>query len=220
MPHIATDTLKFLKELKKNNDREWFEANKPRYKAAQEDLIGFVDALMPQLVKLDKSLIGVEPKKTVFRIYRDVRFSKNKDPYKTNMGAHIQGGSKMQPRAGFYLHIEPGACMFAGGAYHPPAPWLKAIRQEIHYNADELKKVLRSANFKKHFGSLQGEQLKSSPRDYDKDHPEIELLRHKSFFASKSLSDKEITSKDFGKQFISLSKAIYPLDAYLNMAMD
>lgn len=220
MPHLDPDILKFLGQLKKNNSRDWFEDNKPRYKAAQENLIDFVDKSLNELIKFDKSLIGVEPKKCVFRIYRDVRFSKNKDPYKTNLGAHIAGGSKMQPRAGYYLHIEPGACMIAGGAYLPPAPWLKAIRQEIHHNADELKKILKSASYKKHFGSMEGEQLKTAPRDYPKDHPEIELLRYKSFLSTHLLKDKQVSKKDFGGHFLKVAKALYPFDAYLNMAMD
>lgn len=220
MAHLDPDILKFLKQLKKNNDREWFEANKPRYKAAQENLIEFVDQMLSELIKFDKSLVGVEPKKCVFRIYRDVRFSKNKDPYKTNLGAHIAGGTKMKPKAGYYLHIQPGSCMIAGGAYLPPAPWLKAIRKEIHHNAGDLKKVLKSASFKKYFGTMEGEQLKTAPRDYDKDHPDIELLRHKSFLATHMIQDKQVTDVDFGKHFLKVAKALHPFDAYLNMSMD
>lgn len=220
MPGIAPDTLKFLKELKKNNNRDWFAENKSRYQNAQENLIQFVDALIPELMKFDDSLAGIEAKKTVFRIYRDVRFSKNKDPYKTNLGAHIQSGSKMSPRAGYYLHIEPGGCFLAGGAYLPPGPWLKSIRKEIHYNADELKKILASKSFKTHFGEIQGEKLKTSPRDYDADHPEIELLRMKSFLAVHDLKDKELTSSDFLSHCKKVFKALHPLDAYLNMALD
>lgn len=220
MDHISPSTLKFLKELKRNNDRDWFEKNKPRYKDAQADLVDFVDQLIPHLSEFDKSIGGIDAKKTVFRIYRDVRFSKNKEPYKTNMGAHIQAGSKMQPRAGYYIHIEPGSCFLAGGAYMPPGPWLKAIRSEIHYNAEDLKKAISGKEFKKYFGELQGEKLKTSPRDYPADHPEIELLRMKSFLAVHELKDNELSSKGFLKHSTSVFKALYPLDTFLNMSLD
>ncbi|NNC84201.1 MAG: DUF2461 domain-containing protein [Flavobacteriales bacterium] len=220
MDHLAPDTLKFLRQLKKNNDREWFEKNKDRYKAAQADLIAFVDALIPELAKFDSGIKGIEAKKTVFRIYRDVRFSKDKSPYKLNMGAHVQGGTKMQPKAGYYIHIQPDNCFLAGGAYHPPAAWLKAIRSEIHYNAGDMKKVLRSASFKKYFGEIEGEKLKTSPRDYPADHPEIELLKMKSFLAVHELDDTQVTNKGFKAHCIKVFKALYPFDAYLNMALD
>ncbi|NND95656.1 MAG: DUF2461 domain-containing protein [Flavobacteriales bacterium] len=220
MDHISADTLKFLKELKKNNNRDWFQKHKKRYELAQAGLIDFVDQLTPALAKFDKNLIGIEPKKTVFRIYRDVRFSKNKQPYKLNMGAHIQGGTKMEPKAGYYIHLEPGNCFLAGGAYNPPAAWLKAIRSEIDYNAEDLKKVLRAKSFKTYFGQLQGDKLKTSPRDYTADHPEIEFLRMKSFLAVHDLTDSLVTGKGFLSHCKKVFKALYPLDAYLNMALD
>jgi uncharacterized protein (TIGR02453 family) len=220
MDHISKDTLAFLKELKANNERDWFEANKMRYKLAHDGLIAFVDGLLPTLSKLDKTIQSVEAKKTVFRIYRDVRFSPDKSPYKTNMGAHVHAGGKNESRAGFYIHIEPGNCFLAGGAYAPPGPWMKAIRKEIHHNAAPLKKILASASFKKYFGEMEGESLKTSPRDYDVDHPEIELLRRKSFLAVHKVKDSQLTKNDYAKHCKEVFKALAPFDAYLNMAMD
>ena len=194
--------------------------NKSRYQDAQSDLIEFVSLLLPKLAAFDDSVKTVDPKKTVFRIYRDVRFSKNKDPYKTNLGAHIHGGDKTLSRAGYYLHVEPGACMLAGGAYLPPSPWIKAIRKEIHYNGDELRKILASASFKKHFGEMEGETLKTSPRDYDSDHPMIDLLRHKSFLAVHPLKNADLYKSDFSTHSLKVFKALYPFDRFLNQSLD
>lgn len=220
MDHIAKDTLLFLKELKSNNEREWFEANKKRYKTAQDGLISFVDELLPAMIKVDKSLNAVDPKKCVFRIYRDVRFSHDKSPYKLNMGAHIHAGGKNDSRAGFYIHIEPGNCFLAGGAYNPPGPWIKAIRQEIHHNAGPLKKILASSSFKKYFGEMEGESLKTSPRDYDANHPEIALLRRKSFLAVHAVKDVQVSKAGYADHCKEVFTALAPFDAYLNMALD
>lgn len=220
MDHISMDTLVFLKELKANNERDWFDANKKRYKQAQDGLIAFVDSLLPALSKLDKTIKGVEAKKAVFRIYRDVRFSHDKSPYKTNMGAHVHAGAKNDSQAGFYVHIEPGNCFLAGGAYSPPGPWIKAIRKEIYHNAAPLKKILASASFKNYFGEMEGESLKTSPRDYDADHPEIELLRRKSFLAVHKVKDSQVTKRGYTKHCTNVFKVLSPFNAYLNMALD
>jgi len=218
--NISKDTLSFLKELKKNNDRDWFQENKKRYQKANQDVRDFLDALIPEIAKFDPSVRGVEAKDCMFRIYRDVRFSKNKEPYKTNLGGYITSGGRKAMKAGYYVHIEPGRSMLAGGAYMPPAEWLKAIRKEIHYNSEELHKVIRSKTFKENFGELEGERLKTSPRDYPADHPEIELLRMKSLTAFHELKDSQLKSADFGKHATKVFKALKPLNDYLNMAMD
>jgi len=220
MAGIARETFSFLKALKKNNDREWFADNKSRYQDAQKDLTEFVGTLLPKLAKFDRSIAQVDPKKTTFRIYRDVRFSKNKEPYKTNLGAHIHAGSKTDMRAGYYLHLEPGKSMLAGGAHMPSADWLKAIRSEIDYNAEDLEKVLRSASFKKYFGKINGEQLKTSPRDYDKDHPKIDLLRYKSFTAVHEVKDSAMIDSAFDTYAARVFKALHPFDNFLNTALD
>lgn len=220
---ISKDTIKFLKDLKKNNNRDWFNDNKPRYQAAHEEFIEFVDSLIAEIVKFDPSIGHHKAKDCVFRIYRDVRFSKNKDPYKTNMGAHITSAAKrsdIHTRAGYYIHIEPGASMMGGGAYMPKGEWLKAIREEIAWEPDELKKILNSKEFIEYFGEMQGEQLKRAPKDYPIDHPQIELLRYKSFLAMHHLDDKTITSKGFLKHAVAVSKALYPFDQWLNKSAE
>lgn len=220
MAYISKDTFKFLKDLSKNNDRDWFEKNKSRYTKAQDELVTFMEALHPLMLKYDTSLVDVIPKKSVFRIYRDVRFSKDKRPYKTNIGAWLHSGNKGEMKAGYYLHLEPGQSMIAGGAYMPPGPFLKVIRQEIHYNPAPLKKILKSKNFKNYFGEIQGERLKNSPRDYEADHPDIELLKLKSFTAVHMVTDEMVCSEGFLNHCNEAFKSMNPLIGYLNMSLD
>lgn len=221
MSSISNTTFKFLKDLKNNNNREWFNDNKKRYEAAKEEFETFIGALITNISKFDAPIGSLEPKKTIFRIYRDVRFSANKDPYKVNFGAHLSNSpSKIHDRAGYYIQIQPGNSFLAGGAYLPPSAWINKIRQEIDYNTDEFKKILNNATFKKYFGGITGEQLKTAPKGYPKDHPEIELLRYKSFLVSNECGDKEVTSDDFLKHATSVFKAMKPFDDFLNRAAE
>lgn len=221
MATIDKSTLKFLKDLKANNSREWFTDNKKKYEEAKGDFEEFVSELILKIAKFDPPIAEVNPKKAIFRIYRDVRFSKDKSPYKINFGAHLTGSpSKIHDRAGYYLNLQPGNTFLAGGAYLPPAPWINKIRQEIDYNTKEFKKIINSASFKKHFGSISGEQLKTAPKGYPKDHPEIELLRYKSFLAVNNCNDKLATSDDFMKHCATVFKAMQPFDDFLNRAAE
>lgn len=223
MTTISKDTFQFLNELKQNNNRDWFQENKPRYEEAKNEFEKFIDALIVEITKFDNSIGHHAAKDCIFRIYRDVRFSKDKSPYKTHMGAHITASAKrseIHSRAGYYVHIGPGESMLAGGAYMPQGPWLKAIRKEIDYNADELKKIINGTSFKKYFGEIDGEKLKKAPQGYQPDHPEIELLRYKSFLGSHKVSDKEVNSDGFLKHCTEVFKALYPFDQFLNKAMD
>lgn len=218
---ISKKTMKFLKDLKDNNNREWFADNKPRYEEAKEEFEAFIAELIKNIARFDPLIAEVNPKKAIFRIYRDVRFSKDKSPYKINFGAHFSGSpSKIHDRAGYYLQIQPGNNFLGGGAYLPPTEWLNKIRQEIDYNTQEFKKVLNSASFKKYFGELQGDKLKTVPKGYPKDHPELELLKFKSYLAMNSCDDKLVTSDDFLKHATSAFKAIKPFDDFLNRAAD
>ena len=223
MSNISPSTFQFLIDLKEHNDRDWFNANKSRYQEAHQNFVDFVGELLLQIAEFDPSISHHEAKKCVFRIYRDVRFSKDKSPYKTNFGAHVTSAAKkseIHSRAGYYIHLEPGGSFLAGGAYMPGGPWLKAIRQEIAYNAADLKKILNSKSFKEYFGKMEGETLKTSPRDYPLDHPEIELLKHKSFLASHSCEDEMVLSEDFVSHGGKVFKALHPFDEFLNRAMD
>ncbi len=223
MQQITKSTFEFLKDLKKNNDRDWFNENKPRYEKGKREFEEFIDALIVEIARFDKDVTHFTAKETIFRIYRDVRFSKDKSPYKTHFGAHITSApkkSEIHTRAGYYIHLEPGNTMLAGGAYLPESNWLKAIRQEISYNADTFKKIIQDSAFQKYFGGIEGEKLKTAPRDYPKDHPEIELLKQKSFLATHRCEDDEVLSDNFLKHCAETFKALHPFDQFLNQALD
>ncbi len=219
---ISKATMDFLKDLKINNNRDWFKMNRSRYDGAKLEFETFMDALIEDISKFDPSIAHHTGKSSMFRIYRDVRFSKDKSPYKTHLGAHVTAALKksdIHSRAGYYIHLGPGESMLAGGAYMPQGPWLKGIRSEIAADPKTFKKILNSATFKKYFGAMEGDQLKTAPKGYPKDHPEIELLRYKSFLATHHLSDNDVLSKDFLKHCTRVFKALYPFDDYLNRAV-
>lgn len=214
-------TLSFLKNLKSNNNREWFEANKQTYLDAKEEYEVFVNKLIKGIVKSDKKIApDMMAKDCTFRIYKDVRFSKDKTPYKTNMGASINPGGKKSLVAGYYFHFEPGASFLAGGVYMPDPEMLQAIRQEIDYNPEPLMKIMRSAAFKKYFKGLDEEdKLKTAPKGFEKDHPNLELLKNKHFIVSHQLSDKALLAKDGEKEIIAGFKAMQPFLEYLREAV-
>lgn len=223
MTAISKSTFQFLKDLKKNNNRDWFNDNKSLYIKSKENVEAFMESLIPKVARFDPEIADMEAKNSVFRIYRDVRFSKDKSPYKTHFGAHlIAGGRKNEmEKAGYYIHLEPGRkSILAGGAWRPPSNWIKAIRQEISYNADEFKKILNGKSFKSYFGEMQGEKLKTAPKDYPKDHPEIELLKYKDFLAVHELSDQLVLSDDLINHTAKVFKAMQPFDNFLNRSKD
>src|SRR5688500_2464161 len=191
--------LKFLKDIARHNDREWFEKNKGRYVEAKSSFEEVVAAILKEVTKFDTGLAGLNPKKLPFRIYRDVRFSKDKRPYKINMGAGFSPNGKLIQEPGYYLHIQPGNKSFvAGGIYEPDAANLSKIRQEIDYNADGLNKILTARSFRKLFDGFDDyDRLKTAPKGYPKDHPHIEWLKHKSFIVSVALTDKQVPDTSF-----------------------
>jgi uncharacterized protein (TIGR02453 family) len=213
--------LKFLKALAKNNDRAWFEKNKPKYLEAKLGFEEFVGDFLKSLQTFDHSLGGLDPKKLAFRIYRDVRFSKDKKPYKVNMAAGFSANGKMMQEPGYYLHIEPGnKSMIAGGLYMPDPESLTKIRQEIDYNAEALKKILSDKKFKSFFAGFdESDKLKLMPKGYAKDHPHIEWLKLKSFIVVHSFTDKEVMEKNFHKKAATIGKAIMPLNTFLKEAV-
>lgn len=213
--------LKFLSALAKHNDRVWFEKNKDQYLQAKENFEIFISDFLTELIKFNPALAGLNPKKLPFRIYRDVRFSKDKRPYKTNMGAGISPGGKMMQEPGYYIHIEPGKSFIAGGMYMPEPGNLSKIRQEIDYNGDALEKVLKSKTFCKWYDGFDDfDKLKTMPKGYPKDHPRLNWLQHRSFIVSHNFTDKEVKDKKFMKQAIDACKAMKPLNDFLRQAMD
>jgi uncharacterized protein (TIGR02453 family) len=219
---IQKSTLDFLTSLKKNNNKEWFDKNKEKYLAAKQNVEEFTDELIKLISAFDKKIAGLTYKDCVFRIYRDVRFSKNKTPYKTNMGASISAGGKKTSAAGYYMHIDPEESFIAGGMWMPPSDQLKKIRQEIDYNGKKFHKILDEKNFKKQFGKLdesEGYKLARPPKGYDKDHPDIELLKFNSYIVWHPYGKKDVLSKNFSRELSKSAKTMKPLIDFLNEAI-
>lgn len=220
---ITSKTFRFLADLKKNNERDWFLAHEDAYKEARSEMEDLVTFLINRIGAFDPSVKAVDPRKSIFRIYRDVRFGKDKSPYKTHFGAHISGAAKAKDfhdRAGYYVHIEPGASMLGGGAYMPSPVWLKAIRQAIDRDGGSLKKIVTSASFKNYFGELEGEALKRNPPGFRPDHLFMDLLKHKSFLAMHALKDKDVLAGGFPKHAEAVFKAMQPLNQFVNEALE
>jgi uncharacterized protein (TIGR02453 family) len=218
MERIEKTTLDFLDKLTHNNDKDWFDKHRPEYLAAKVNFEAFIQNMINEITEFDPIIKGLEAKNCIFRINRDVRFSNDKSPYKTNMGAFIvKGGKKNGDKyAGYYFHIEPGKSMLAGGAYVPPAPWLTAIREKIDDEPEKLLEIINNPQFKKYFGQIEGEKLKKAPKGYPPDHKYIELLKFKSYLAMQEVSDKQILGSDYLKHSLSVFKAMKPLNDFLN----
>ncbi|MDR0659325.1 MAG: DUF2461 domain-containing protein [Prevotellaceae bacterium] len=220
---IQKSTIQFLKELNKNNYREWFNENKPRYEAAKENVIEVVAELIKEINKFEPSLGYPEPKKCLFRIYRDVRFSKNKEPYKTNMGAIIgpEGNTKTL-KSGYYLHIEPGSSFVSCGVYMPLPPVVKAIRTAIDEDFGTFRTIINNKTFKKYFDDLSREDdaLQRVPPGFDKNSPAAEYLKLKNFYVFYQFTDKELESEDFAKNAAKVFKATKPFNDWLNAIIE
>lgn len=213
MAKIQPSNLDFLKLLKKNNNRDWFNAHKERYLKEHENIVTFADALLFEMNKHDV-IENPSGKKSLHRIYRDTRFSKEKTPYKTNWSGGFQRATKKR-RGGYYFHIEPGNTFVAGGFWGPEPKDLKRIRDEFAYDATPLRKILKSKNFVNNFGTLKGEQIKTTPKGYDASNPNIGLLRYKQFILVKKFTDKEMQSEKFVKQMSDTFKAMRPFLDYM-----
>ncbi len=201
---ITKQNLDFLKKIKKNNNREWFSDNKDIYEEAHENVKAFSNELLIALQELD----NIEKLK-LYRIYRDVRFSKDKTPYKSSWSGAFSRATK-QLRGGYFFSISPGETMIGGGFYKPSPSDLKLIRSKIASDDKPFRKVLNAKKFKDTFGELMGDQVKTAPKGFDKDHPSIDLLRYKSFYVFKSFTDKEVLDASFYKETIKTWKSIRP----------
>lgn len=217
---IQKTTLQFLTELKKNNSKEWFDANRKKYETAKEDVKDITEKLIIALGKHDEEIGQLHAKDCTFRINRDVRFSKNKAPYKTNISCIFSKGGKKAATAGFYVHIETGAAFVAAGYWAPEPNKLAAVRQEIDYNLNDWKKILNAKKFKATFenGLSKDDILQRPPKGYDIENPAIEFLKLKSFIVSKKVSDAELLDKDFVKNITTLYVVVKPMLDFLNTA--
>ena len=212
----------FLTGLAKHNDRPWFQERKATYDDLRARFEEDVEFWFQELKKIDPELAGPQGRKSVFRIYRDVRFSKNKDPYKTHFSVYFTASAGKEVDApGYYLQLGPnGQTLIAGGLYQPDKTQLAAIRQEIDYHADELKALLAAPDFQRCFGALGGDRLKKAPAGYALDHPEIELLKHRSFVAAHELPDAAVLGHvDFRAHVVEVFRAMVPLAQFLRRAV-
>lgn len=221
---IQAQTLQFLSALKENNNKPWFDANRKTYEAAKKNFSETVETLIKGIGKFDKGIeeAQLEAKHCTFRINRDVRFSKNKDPYKTNFGASFSKGGKKAHSAGYYLHIDPTECFLAGGIWMPEPNDLKKIRIEIDYNYDEINGILTAESFKKYFpNGLDREAFTvRPPKGYDDTNPAIELIKLKSFTASSVINSNEILKPNFTDTVLEGFKAMQPYIEFLNRAIE
>lgn len=213
-------TLDFLTELQQNNHKEWFDANRKTYESVRAEFKEILKQVLADLAAKEEDLMGLEPKDVMFRINRDIRFSKNKSPYKENMGAFMGKGGRKTEQAGYYLHVQPNDESFiAGGVYMPASEELKKIRQEIDYNPGELKKIVEEPVFEQTWGALVGEKLKTAPKGYPKDHPNLELLKHKSFIVMHKLTDKAMRTDGIIDSILKDFDTLRPMNTYFNVAL-
>jgi uncharacterized protein (TIGR02453 family) len=208
--------LDFLNGLKKNNNKAWFEEHRPAYEQAKTSFEAFVDELIAGTGKFE-DLHGVTAKDSVMRIFRDVRFSKDKSPYKPNMAAAIGPGGRKSSRLSYYIHLEPGnASMIAGGMHMPESSQITKFRDAIGRDAARFKRIVAAPDFKRYFGSVEGEKLKTAPQGFARDHPEIELLRLKEVVAVHRLTDKDVLAPKSSADVVQGFKAMKPFLDYLN----
>jgi len=218
---IQASTLKFLTNLKKNNNKAWFDAHRKEYDAAKSDFSNFIQSVIDRHARKDATIKTIVAKDCLFRINRDVRFSKDKSPYKTNMGAYINRGGKKSLFGGYYFHCEPGQSFAAGGSYTPDAADLAKIRQEIDYNLDEWNSILKNKTFKKYFTKgVEGiDVLSRPPKGYSEENPAIVYLKMKSYIVSRPLNDTDLLDKHLVKEISKTFEAMKPMIDFLNHAM-
>src|SRR3990170_1762510 len=209
-------TLEFLKGLKRNNNRTWFQAHRAEYDEASLAFEAFVGVLIDELRPTER-LGALSPKDCIFRIYRDVRFSKDKTPYKTHMSAYIAPGGRKSMAVGYYIQISPdGESIIAGGLHEPDPKRLAKFRQVIERDPRPFKKIIGAKAFREYFGEVEGEKLATAPRGYSKDHPEIELLRMKQITAYHRIPDRQLLAPDLVKETVKGLKLMKPFLVYLD----
>jgi len=222
MIKINPETLPFLAALKKNNHREWFQNHKQEYVIIRKNFEEFASVLLENLKTFDETLKNLEVKQCLFRIYRDVRFSPNKEPYKTHFGVYFaKNGGRNSHFAGYYFHLDPEESFFGGGIYMPLPEYLKEIRKEIYYQIDEFKAMINAPEFRKYYNGIEEiEKLKKAPADFPKDFPDIELLKNKHFFSSHYYNPQNALKEDFIDFVTTGFKAVKPLVDFVNFTVE
>lgn len=208
--------IQFLEDLAKNNTKEWFNDNRSIYEESKEKVLFITEVLINEIRKFDPGISAINPKDCMFRIFRDVRFSKDKRPYKTNFGSFIAKGGRKSLHAGYYFHIEPGASFIGGGLYMPPAESLKLVRNYLAENAGEFYEIINHSEFKNEFPEMYDHKLKTAPKGFPKDHEFIDLLRYKSFVFSRNLDNKEVTGEKYMETSVRAFKQLHKVNSFLN----
>ncbi len=215
---LTANTIRFLRSLQKNNNKEWFDVHRKEYEAARKDMEAFVAKLIEAHGHSDSSIASIKAKDCLFRINRDIRFSKDKSPYKTNFGASINADGRKAMTPGYYVHIEPGKSFAGGGLYMPAPEDLRKVRQEIEYHTDEFRKILESKKFRSIYGGLdQSPELRLTrvPQGFDKDSPAAPYLVYKSYIAMQELPDDLLTSPSAIKTIATAFATLQPLFVFL-----
>lgn len=220
---LQPSTLKFLKDLKKNNNKPWFDAHRAQYETAKQDFEQFIQAVLDKHSRHDADLSDLIARKCMFRINRDVRFSKDKSPYKTNFGASMDKGGKKSGLAGYYFHLEPGGSFVGGGLWQPDAAVVKRVRQEIDYSFEEFDKMMKGKKMKDFYGGLytgEGVQLSKVPQGFEKDNPAAPYLKFKSWLVLHNIPDAALTASDLVAKTAEAFRTMQPLVKFLNRAVE
>ncbi|MBC7935830.1 MAG: DUF2461 domain-containing protein [Rhizobacter sp.] len=219
---ITKNILRFLSSIKKNNNKAWLDGNRPLYETSKEEFTAEVGEILKGIAAFDNAFINLTPKECMFRLNRDVRFSKEKHPYKTNFAAYFNPAGKKGDGAGYYIHIEPGKSFAAAGVWQPPADQLSKIRQEIDYNLDEWKKITVDKKFKQSFtnGFSMSDRLVRAPKGYEETNPAIEFLKMKNFVATCSFTDADLQDKNFVKRLVQIFQSAKLFTDFINRSLD
>ena len=219
---LEPQTLKFLSGLKKNNNKPWFDAHRAQYEAARIDFQNFIQLVIDALQRTDTTITGLQARDCLFRVNRDIRFSNDKTPYKSNFGASIKQGGRKSIFAGYYFHLEPGKSFIGGGLWMPEPVHLKAMRQEIDYNWDEFQSIITTKKFKNIYGDVykgSDVSLVKMPKGYEVNHPAIDYLKLKSFIAEAPVADAELTTVALHKKTVAAYQALHPFLQFINRAL-
>jgi len=211
--------LEFLKQLKKNNDRNWFNSNKKLYQAAKDEFEQFINMLIPLIQDIDSEVDVFTAKECMFRINRDIRFSNDKSPYKTNFGAYIARGGRKSPYAGYYVHLEPSQSFVGGGIYMPESRFLRAVRNEIYEHTSEYKKIISDQSFKKYFSEIYGDKLKTAPKGFPQEFEDIDLLRNKHYAVVYNVDDRFWFKNSVLNEITEIFKIQYRFNNFMNRAI-
>jgi len=214
---MSTELFDFLRELKENNNRDWFKQHKKRYDQLHSQHIKVVQELIERIAVFDPEIAGLDAKSCIYRIYRDIRFSNDKTPYKTHFGAYMTGyGGITTFYSGYYLHLEPDNSFVSGGCWQPPPALLKKLRQDIYNNMDEFLEIIENKEFKNTFSELEGESVKRMPEGFPADSPHAAILKYKNFIVSAPKPDAFFSSNNWQDIVTEDFKKLHPFNRFLN----